>query len=224
MRGLATARSAGGALRLGLRVNKPRPYKFLAFMTNSIALRCDGCGQAASTEHIARRLQRLEWTTRYRPVHIYTLLLGASSPQEEKDFLYAPGGEFHGEAALLLEAAGISTAGKKRDEVQAEFQRAGFFLTHVMECPVEGENLPPDAAAPLKERLAAVATRIRRSLKPKRVMIITERLSPVVDDISRLNLDCPVLMDHGKPFLLKADAEPSAGERFREALATSAAG
>jgi hypothetical protein len=192
-------------------------------MTNSIALRCDGCGQAASTEHIARRLQRLEWATRYRPVHIHTLLLGASSPQDERDFLYAPGGEFHGEAALLLDAAGISTAGKKRDEVQAEFQRAGFFLTHVVECPVEGEeNLPADAVAPVKERLAAVATRIRRSLKPKRVMVITERLSPFVDDISRLNLGCPVLTDHGKPFLLKADAEPNASERLREALAASA--
>src|SRR5258708_87515 len=61
-------------------------------MINTMAMPCDGCGQTASAEHIARRLQRLEWTTRYRPVHINTLLLGAFSPQEERDFLYAPGG------------------------------------------------------------------------------------------------------------------------------------
>jgi len=189
-------------------------------MITTAALVCDGCGQAAAGEHLARRLRRLEWTTRYRPVHIHTLLLGAFSPREESDFLYAPGGEFRGEAALLLEAAGIVTAGKTRDAVLAEFQRAGFFLTHVLECPLEGKgNLPPDALAALKERLAAVATRIRRSLKPKRVMVITEELSPLMDDIFALNLGCPVLLDGGKPFRLESGAGETGVERLREALA-----
>ncbi len=62
---------------------------------NSTALRCDGCGQLASPEHIARRLQRLEWTTRFRPVHIGTLLLGATAPQNTSLFIppQAPGTE-----------------------------------------------------------------------------------------------------------------------------------
>jgi hypothetical protein len=207
-------------MRAGL---KPGPYKFLPMMTSSTALVCDGCGQAASGEHIARRLRRLEWTTRYRPVHIHTLLLGAFSPHEENDFLYAPGGEFRGEAAVLLEAAGISTAGKTRDAVHAEFQRAGFFLTHVLECPMEGEKgLPMDALAALKGRLAVVATRIRRSLKPKRVMVITEQLSPLVDELFALNLACPVLLDRGKPFRLESGAEENAVQRLRDALARPA--
>src|SRR6266481_10141363 len=126
---------------------------------------CDGCGQMASAEHIARRLQRLEWTTRYRPVHISTLFLGAFSPQNEKDFLYAPGGEFQGEAALLLEAVGISTAGKAAEAVHAEFQRAGFFLTHILECPLEDDE---GLQAALKNRRAAVATRFRRPSKRSR--------------------------------------------------------
>ncbi len=192
-------------------------------MTTTAALVCDGCGQAAWGEHIARRLQRLEWTTRYRPVHIHTLLLGAFSPREENDFLYAPGGEFGGEAALLLDAAGIATAGKTRDAVLAEFQRAGFFLTHVMECPIEGEGgLPPDAHAALKVRLAAVATRIRRSLKPRRVIVVTEELAPFADDIFALNLGCPVLLDRGKPFRLESGAGENGVERLREALARPA--
>src|SRR5258708_36656939 len=102
-------------------------------MTNSSAWRCDGCGQTASEVHIARRLQRLEWTTRYRPVHINTLLLGAFSPQEEKDFLHAPGGGFHGEAAQLLDALGISTKGKAAEAGPREFQRAGVFLAARLE-------------------------------------------------------------------------------------------
>jgi hypothetical protein len=192
-------------------------------MTSTSALLCDGCGQTAQAEHIARRLQRLEWTTRFRPVHINTLFLGAFSPRDEKDFLYAPEGEFHGEAALLLDAVGISTAGKAAEALQAEFQRAGLFLTHVLECPIEdGGNPPADAQAALKGRLAAVATRIRRSLKPKRVVAVTEGLSPVVEDILKFDLGCPVLLDHGKPFGLVSRAGESVVGRFREALAAAA--
>ena len=189
-------------------------------MTSSSGLVCDGCGQMASAEHIARRLQRLEWTTRYRPVHINTLFLGAFSPQNEKDFLYAPGGEFQGEAALLLEAVGISTTGKAAEAVHTEFQRAGFFLAHVLECPLEDVNgLPSEAQRALKTRLPAMATRIRRSLKPKRVMAVTEALAPVVEDVLMLDLGSPLLLDNGKPFRLGNFAEAAGIEKFREVLA-----
>ena len=192
-------------------------------MTNSGTLVCDGCGQAASTGHTARRLQRLEWTTRYRPVHIHTLLLGAFSPLRDEEFLYAVSGEFQGEAAQVLDAVGISTAGKTRDAVHAEFQRAGFFLTHVLECPLDGDPGQREAAgALLARRLKPVATRIRRSLKPKRVMAVTEELAPVVHDIAALDLGCPVLFDGGKPFRLDGRGGERAGERLREALAISA--
>ena len=201
---------------------KRGPYKILPIMTNSIALPCDGCGQAATAEHIARRLQRLEWTTRYRPVHVHTLLLGAFSPLRDEEFLYHSDGEFRGEAAQILEAVGISPAGKTRDAVHAEFQRAGFFLTHVLECPLEDEgNLQGGIQAALKKRLAAVATRIRRSLKPKRVMAITEELAVVLDDIVAMDLGCPVLLDHGKPFLLESGPGENGAARLREALAAA---
>jgi len=198
-------------------------------MSTTAALACDGCGQSASAEHIARRLRRLEWTTRYRPVHIHTLLLGAFSPLRDEDFLYAgggeDGGEFRGEAAQILDAVGISTAGKTRDAVHAEFQRAGFFLTHVLECPLDGDPTQREAAAALlAKRLQTMATRIRRSLKPKRVMCVTEELAPIVEDILALDLGCPVVLDHGKPFRLGDTAGESVGERLREALAISAAG
>ncbi len=197
-------------------------------MTSSSALVCDGCGQAATAEHIARRLQRLEWTTRYRPVHINTLLLGAFSPLRDEDFLYAGGGkegeEFRGQAAQILAAVGISTSGKGREAVHAEFQRAGLFLTHVLECPLEGDLAKGKSAELLAKRLQIVATRIRRSLKPKRVMAVTEELAPVVQDIVALDLGCPVLLDGGKPFRLDGRGGERAGERLREALAISAAG
>src|SRR5713226_3342167 len=74
---------------------------------NSTALRCDGCGQLASPEHIARRLQRLEWTTRFRPLHIGTLLLGAIAPRNDNELIYSPAGAWDGEAKMLLAAARI---------------------------------------------------------------------------------------------------------------------
>ncbi len=201
-----------------------RPYKLFLPMTISNTWVCDGCGQSASAEHIARRLQRLEWATRYRPVHINALLLGAISPLRDEDFLYASGGEFgrefHGEAAQILDAVGISIARKTRDAVNAEFQRAGYFLTHVLECPLEEGSPQENAYAALRERLAAVATRIRRSLKPKRVMAVTEELMPVLDDILALDLGCPVLLDRGKPFRLEICAGENGVARFREALAS----
>jgi hypothetical protein len=192
-------------------------------MTSSSALVCDGCGQVAAAEHIARRLQRLEWATRYRPLHIHTLFLGAFSPQDEKDFLYAPGGEFRGEAALLLDAVGVSTVRKTAETVHGEFQRAGFFLTHVLECPMDSAgSQPAELQAAMKGRLAAVATRIRRSLKPKRVMAVTEELALVVRDIVMLDLGCPVVLDRGKPFPLVCGSGENRIERFREALAGAA--
>jgi hypothetical protein len=189
-------------------------------MTDSIALPCDGCGQTASGEHIARRLRRLEWTTRYRPVHINTLLLGAFSPQEERDFLYAPSGEFHGEASRLLDALEISTAGKAADAVHAEFQRAGFFLTHVLECPLgKDAGQGAEAAALLTKRLEPVATRIRRSLKPKRVVLISRALGPIMEKLLALELGCPVVLDNGKLFEFDGEVPENTVARLREALA-----
>src|SRR6266478_5813353 len=112
--------------------------------------------------------------------------------------------------------AGISTAGKAAEAVHAEFQRAGFFLTHILECPLEDDASLQTA---LKTRLAAVATRVRRSLKPRRVMAVTAELALVLDEILAMDLGCPVLLDNGKPFRLEGRAGENGAARLREALA-----
>ena len=194
-------------------------------MTTSMEVPCDGCGRAASPEHIARRLQRLEWTTRFRPVHIQTLLLGAFSPREDKDFLYSPSEEFHGEAAQLLEALGIAMAGKAADAVHAEFQKGGYFLTHVLECPqgIDGEN-DAETTGLLGKRLDPVARRIRRSLKPKRVVLISQGLAPIAAKIAALELGCPVILDDGKLFELAGPGRAHSAARLRGVLAGTTGG
>jgi hypothetical protein len=79
-----------------------------------------------------------------------------------------------------------------------EFQRAGLFLTHVLECPLENGLLDQVGQAALLEgRLPAVASRIRRSLKPKRVILVTEALETVMQNIVALDLGCPVVLARG---------------------------
>jgi hypothetical protein len=181
-------------------------------------LSCDGCGQPASPEHIARRLQRLEWTTRYRPIHIGTLLLGGFSPLADADFLYS--GKFEGEASRLLEAVGISPVGKPADAVLSEFQRGSFFLTHILECPLEsGQAGPLVCESLLEKRVSSVMTRIRRSLKPKRVFLISESLAPLSAGLSSAELSCPVILDGGQPFGLDSSGFSEAAQHLRVALA-----
>ena len=184
----------------------------------TVPLACDGCGQPASPEHIARRLQRLEWTSRYRPVHIATLLLGGFSPLADADFLYS--GKFDGEAGRLLDAVGISPAGKPPETVLSEFQRGGFFLTHLLECPLEsGQAGPLVCESLLVKRISSVMTRVRRSLKPKRVILISESLAPLVAGLSSAELGCPVILDRGQPFGLDSSDVMSATRYLRAALA-----
>jgi hypothetical protein len=186
-------------------------------------LACDGCGQSASPEHIARRLQRLEWTTRYRPVHVSGLLLGGISPSAEEDFLYA--GKFKGEASRLLEAVGISMAGRSPETVLSEFQRSGLFLTHVLECPLEsGQPGQTSREALLANRVSVVLTRIRRSLKPKRVILISELLAPLAARLSDAESGCPVILDDGRPFGLDSSDFSGAVRHLRQALGLATAG
>lgn len=184
---------------------------------NKSELRCDGCGQVASPDHVARRLQRLEWTSRYRPVHIGTLLLGAVAPQDDSGFLYSPAGAWQGEARILLAAAGLTVAGKTAEATLAEFQRGGFFLTHVLECPLENGQAA-NIQQLLAARLPGVLTRIRRSLKPKRLAPISPELEQFLPALNSAQLNCAILLDRDKPFALDTDRAGEAGERLREAL------
>ncbi len=142
---------------------------------------------------------RLEWTTRFRPVHIGTLLLGATAPQNDNEFIYSPAGAWYGEAKMLLDAAGLTLEGKSAEATLAEFQRRGFLLTHVLECP------------------------LGRSLKPKRLAPISKWLEQFLPALTYRELPCAMLLDREKPFALDGDAASEAAGRLRDACATQGA-
>jgi hypothetical protein len=189
----------------------------------SPSLPCDGCGQAASSEHFARRLQRLEWSTRYRPVHMQALLISGVSPAATEEFLYSPQGGpeagYQGEAGRLLDALGIAHKGRPAEAVLTEFQKRGLFLTHVLECPMEfgpGDRL--ELATLLEIRFNDVCAKIRRSLKPKRVVILSPAMRSIASRFAAANLGCPVELDAGNPFDLEDPKPEALAARLRAVL------
>jgi hypothetical protein len=149
-------------------------------MSETGLLRCDGCGQMAGAEHIARRLARLERTTRFRPVHVQVLMLGGVAPGPDEEFLYAESGVFAGEAAAVLEKFGIEWVGKEREAVLSEVQKRGVLLVHVAECAAEngarGEEL-------IGKQIGGAMARVRRSLKSKKLTMISNDLDGFLEQI-----------------------------------------
>lgn len=122
---------------------------------------------------------------------------------------------------MILKAVQISTEGKSSDSVLAEFQKRGLMLTHMLECPLE-ESIPDSQTKELLEKqLPATIARIRRSLKPKRILLISPDLQPLVDKLHHANLDCPVLPSPAGVFFPTASPAESDFHAFRMALAGS---
>jgi hypothetical protein len=116
---------------------------------------------------------------------------------------------------MVLEAAGVFTHEKPFETVMNEFQRGGFFLAHVIECPIE------DAAGNRVEqlmasRLAITMTRIRRSLRPKRLAVLSRALSPSLKSLQQGSLGCTLVLDGDQPFAVEQG--DGAVVRLREAL------
>jgi hypothetical protein len=169
--------------------------------TSKIIL-CDGCGQAAGPEHIARRLKRLENMTRYRPIHVQALFLGAVSPAKDAEHLYSAEGGFGGEGAALLRALGVNALDRGVDATLAEFQRRGFLLAHVLECAEENGGVAAKEAIreSLRRRIPATVTRIRRSFKPKRIVLMGANLGEFVPQFTASNFDAVLILRNGRPF------------------------
>jgi hypothetical protein len=188
-------------------------------MTNALLL-CDGCGQVADSAHIARRLRRLAWATRFRPIHIQALLLAGIAPRLDGDFLYSPEGSLGGEAASLLQALQLSAEGKSR-QVLAEFQKLGLMLAHVLQCPLEEGVSESQGRALIEKQLPAAMARIRRSLKPKRVLVVSPELAAFSRKLHEAELGCAILPRGGGVFLGSAALVEDDFASFRTALGVS---
>ncbi len=147
---------------------------------------CDGCGLPASPEHVAERLARLELATRYRPIHTSVLFLAVAPQGPPQDDFYAPPKSenifqpFLDALDILRPenapagAIDLSSANMAR---LVEFQRRGYYLTYLSECPLAAED---DTVAAAISRLGpTLLRRIRFNYRPKRIVILDLNLGPL---------------------------------------------
>jgi len=137
------------------------------------------------------------------------LLLSAFPPAQDSSFLYSEVLPPDGEAANLLDALQIPWEEKSPASYLGEFQKRGLFLMHLLECSLDQPSLTEER---MRSRLVAhlplATARIRRSLKPKRVVLISAELQDVAGELTESFLGCPVLLHLDKPFeIMKKDGE-----------------
>jgi len=147
---------------------------------------------------MARRLKRLQDMTRYRPIHVQALFLGAASPVKAEDYLYSARDAFRGEGAILLQALHIEDTGRSL-EALADFQRRGYLLAHLLECS-DTLGAGEVGREALARRIPATLTRIRRSFKPKRLLLLGRELAEFIPQFMAANLDAALILHNGKPF------------------------
>jgi hypothetical protein len=189
---------------------------------------CDGCGRPASPEHIAERLARLEFATRFRPVHMNVLFVAlAPMPRPEDDFYGPPqSGDYFERLmdALDIGAASVETSGESgkartSSEKLTEFQRKGCFMAYLSECPIPDDE--GSAAEVISALGLAVVRRIRFNYKPKHVALLESNLEPLVGDLQKSGMGTLLLLDHGHPLAVPGRGDLPARAGFRTALGTT---
>lgn len=180
---------------------------------------CDGCTLEATVEHLRRRIARLEWSSRFRPIHISTLILTPAPPQALEDHFYYPSGLPHdpGRRALLedlLAACGVAASGESKEATLRKFQHAGFFVAEAVECPVDPEA-GTDFDTLLSRLTPTLARRIRYSYRPKSVLLLSKRLSGVARALAG-SPEAKLLLQGGEPIALADPSDAADRERFRE--------
>lgn len=187
-------------------------------------VRCDGCTMAASPEHLRSRIARLEWASRYRPIHIATLILAPGPAPAIEDFFYAPDAppreaRFRALYEDLLSGCGVEGAGEEKPRALAEFQRGGFFLAHAVECPAaeEGSAEFDDLLAHLTP---TVVRRVRTSYLPKSLLVLSPRLAGVARALGEAGIEAEMLPRGGDPVPIPEADDADGRKRFREKLKT----
>jgi len=140
---------------------------------------CDGCGAVADAEHIRARIQRLELATRYRPIHIHTLLIGTAPPALIEDYFYFS------------------------EREASEFQKAGFFLTYAVECPLSERA---DAREAVRHAVPIVVKRVNLSYKPQSIVLFSPATEELIVPLQAAGLAERLLLHNGAPYPALLDA------------------
>jgi hypothetical protein len=174
---------------------------------------CDGCGAQVDDTHIRQRIERLEFATRYRPVHIALLLIDGGPSSRPEDYFYraaAEGGERSPESKTyfdaLARAAGIDSKTHQNEEaVLTEFQRRGFFLVGAVDCPRAN-------SAAIERNSSTLLRRVKVSYQPKSIALISPLTEVLIPHFQQASPSIALILSDGKPFDFPAQAETLAKE------------
>jgi hypothetical protein len=193
------------------------------------SLPCDGCGLPASPQHIAERVRRLELSTRFRPVHMGMLFVALAPPARLEDDFYAPpeSKEFFNPflEALEISSSAVRTApgsdAHAADTARlAEFQRRGYYLAYLSECPIP-ENKEP-AASTIARLGPTLIRRIRFNYKPKHIAPLGQELFPLIDLLRTAGIEPILTLDQGLALPSPRTGDREWLELFQRAVATVA--
>ena len=173
---------------------------------------CDGCGAHVDADHIRQRIERLELSTRFRPIHIQVLLVDVAPPPRSEDFLYRAtedrfvrSSEARAYFDDLARAAGVTvTAELDEKAALADLQRRGFFLVSALECPAQENPAPLVQSAELESRIEktsrTVVTRIKGSYKPKNIALLTLPTRMLIPALQAAGWGDRLILDGETPF------------------------
>jgi len=184
---------------------------------------CDGCGLEASNQHRRERIERLELATRHRPIHIQVLFLDSAPPLRFEDFFYhackdraarSVGARMYFDE--LIKTIGSPEApGFQEETALAEFQRRGFYLAHVVECPVENDD---DVEPAIFRMTPKLLVRLQKSYQPKRILLLSQPTHHIVDVLEAEGWKGKLLLDEGGPFFDPFLGDPQNQAEFGTAL------
>jgi hypothetical protein len=165
---------------------------------------CDGCGSQVDDAHIRRRIERLELSTRFRPIHIQVLLMDSVPLGRTEDYFYRAASSPDQRSTSsrdyfneIVKCSGFIVGPGTSEEIAlAEFQHRGFYLAYAVECPVEPAE---ESAAALERAGPTVLQRVEKSYKPKYIALISASLTKVIPLFERSEIR--LLLNYGKPFM-----------------------
>jgi hypothetical protein len=194
--------------------------------TSPHSLPCDGCGLPASPEHIAERLRRLELSTRFRPVHMGILFVALAPTIRLEDDFYGPA-ESQEFSDPFLDALEIPAHAEKtapdldaharKSARLAEFQRRGYYLAYLSECPIP-QSVEP-AASTIARLAPTLIRRIRFNYKPKYIAPLGQELLPLAEMLKVAGIGPILTLDQGLPLPIPQAGRRESMELFRKSVA-----
>jgi hypothetical protein len=143
--------------------------------------------------------------TRFRPIHIQTLVIDACPPPALGDFFYnaGPNGSQRSAAGRayfdeLAKCSPDATAKEAGDEaVLSEWQRRGLFLANVVDCHFDSA---PDLESAVSKLSKTTLLRLSASYKPKTVALISGHTSSLVPVLRDAGWADKLILDSDAPF------------------------